>query len=157
VLHIQEGCGESRDPGHLHWPHFDGSGIEKNGPAPLADLAVVADHVAAYDASGKVVLCFWFLLLGLKHVQQVELSNPNVEIRLLEVFYHKIYKVSSSSVQVFNLEDVEEGIEADEFGLPDVDVDAKPENEHTRRTSDSILLSRLHSEFLNKRKKGKLP
>jgi hypothetical protein len=29
----------------------------------------------------------------LKHVQQVELSNPNVEIRLLEVFYHKIYKV----------------------------------------------------------------
>ncbi|PWZ54688.1 putative plastid-lipid-associated protein 2, chloroplastic [Zea mays] len=27
-----------------------------NGPAPLADLAVGADHVAAYDASGKVVL-----------------------------------------------------------------------------------------------------
>ena len=46
---------------------------------------------------------------------------------------------------------------ADEFGLPDVDVDAKPDNEHTRRTSDSILLSRLHSEFLNKRKNGKLP
>ncbi|AQK89225.1 DNA-binding protein [Zea mays] len=30
---------------------------------------------------------------------------------------------------------------ADEFGLPDVDADAKPEKEHTRRTlSDSILL-----------------
>jgi hypothetical protein len=27
-----------------------------NGPTPLADLAVGADHVAAYDASGKVVL-----------------------------------------------------------------------------------------------------
>jgi hypothetical protein len=27
-----------------------------NGPAPLADLAVGVDHVAAYDASGKVVL-----------------------------------------------------------------------------------------------------
>jgi hypothetical protein len=27
-----------------------------NGPALLADLAVGADHVAAYDASGKVVL-----------------------------------------------------------------------------------------------------
>jgi hypothetical protein len=35
-----------------------------NGPAPLADLAVGADHVAAYDASGKVVLWWrsggWF-------------------------------------------------------------------------------------------------
>jgi hypothetical protein len=27
-----------------------------NGPAPLADLAVGADHVTTYDASGKVVL-----------------------------------------------------------------------------------------------------
>jgi hypothetical protein len=27
------------------------------------------------------------------NVQQVELSNPDTELRLLEVFYHKIYKV----------------------------------------------------------------
>lgn len=29
-------------------------------------------------------------------VKQVELSHPNAELRLLEVFYHKIYKVRSS-------------------------------------------------------------
>ena len=33
-----------------------------NGPASLADLAVGADHVAAYDASGKVVL--WWRVKG---------------------------------------------------------------------------------------------
>lgn len=27
------------------------------------------------------------------YLKQVELSHPNAEIRLLEVFYHKIYKV----------------------------------------------------------------
>lgn len=27
------------------------------------------------------------------HLKQVELSHPNAELRLLEVFYHKIYKV----------------------------------------------------------------
>lgn len=27
---------------------------------------------------------------------KVELSNPQAELRILEVFYHKIYKVSSS-------------------------------------------------------------
>lgn len=26
-------------------------------------------------------------------MEQVELSHPNAELRLLEVFYHKIYKV----------------------------------------------------------------
>ena len=29
------------------------------------------------------------------YLKQVELSHPNAEIRLLEVFYHKIYKVAT--------------------------------------------------------------
>jgi hypothetical protein len=36
--------------------------------------------------------------------QQVELSNPEAELRLLEVFYHKIYKVSMCSFT--NLDDL---------------------------------------------------
>jgi hypothetical protein len=42
----------------------------------------------------------WYAYFWLKHdrdshfnAQQVELSNPDAELRLLEVFYHKIYKV----------------------------------------------------------------
>ncbi len=37
--------------------------------------------------------CNMFNLLLYCHLKQVELSHPNAEIRLLEVFYHKIYKV----------------------------------------------------------------
>ncbi|KAF8376840.1 hypothetical protein HHK36_031488 [Tetracentron sinense] len=36
---------------------------------------------------------------------KVELSHPNVELRLLEVFYHKIYKIFSHSEKIENLND----------------------------------------------------
>ena len=59
-----------------------------------------------YDVSASLLhndhtyLLQYPFLFRLKHVynshlnvQQVELSNPDTELRLLEVFYHKIYKV----------------------------------------------------------------
>lgn len=38
---------------------------------------------------------FAFVKLTYVVSYQVELSHPNAELRLLEVFYHKIYKVLS--------------------------------------------------------------
>ena len=35
------------------------------------------------------------------NAQQVELSNPDAELRLLEVFYHKIYKVRAFTLVVY--------------------------------------------------------
>lgn len=32
--------------------------------------------------------------MAMLYLKQVELSQPNAELRLLEVFYHKIYKVN---------------------------------------------------------------
>lgn len=37
------------------------------------------------------------------YLEQVELSHPNAEIRLLEVFYHKIYKVMDIFSSEYNL------------------------------------------------------
>ena len=40
----------------------------------------------------RVIACDKFSNDGLM-LKQLELSQPNAELRLLEVFYHKIYKV----------------------------------------------------------------
>jgi ubiquitin carboxyl-terminal hydrolase 7 len=44
---------------------------------------------------------FYLCVLSLSN--QVELSHPNAELRLLEVFYHKIYKVLRSIFCLFVL------------------------------------------------------
>ncbi|KAK4784849.1 hypothetical protein SAY86_019217 [Trapa natans] len=40
-----------------------------------------------------------------KITSQVELSHPNAELRLLEVFYHKIYKIFSPNEKIENIND----------------------------------------------------
>ena len=53
-----------------------------------------------YHCHPSTVKCFCYVsLIGLfpeafsRTHEQVELSSPNAELRVLEVFYHKIYKV----------------------------------------------------------------
>ncbi|KAI4996721.1 hypothetical protein ZWY2020_052063 [Hordeum vulgare] len=39
------------------------------------------------------------------HYNQVDLSHPDAELRLLEVFYHKIYKIFAPSEKIENIND----------------------------------------------------
>ncbi|KAE8807002.1 Ubiquitin carboxyl-terminal hydrolase 13 [Hordeum vulgare] len=45
------------------------------------------------------------LLDMLIHYNQVDLSHPDAEHRLLEVFYHKIYKIFAPSEKIENIND----------------------------------------------------
>jgi hypothetical protein len=43
------------------------------------------------------IVVIWLNFLLCRGSKQVELSHPNAELRLLEVFYHKIYKVITTN------------------------------------------------------------
>ncbi|XP_057430326.1 ubiquitin C-terminal hydrolase 13-like [Lotus japonicus] len=48
---------------------------------------------------------------------KVELSHPNAELRLLEVFYHKIYKVFPPNEKIENINDQYWTLRAEEVGI----------------------------------------
>uniref|UniRef100_A0A7N0VJD6 ubiquitinyl hydrolase 1 n=1 Tax=Kalanchoe fedtschenkoi TaxID=63787 RepID=A0A7N0VJD6_KALFE len=54
---------------------------------------------------------------------KVELSHPDGEIRLLEVFYHKIYKIFSPSERIENINDQYWTLRAEEIPLEEKDID----------------------------------
>ncbi|KAE8785337.1 Ubiquitin carboxyl-terminal hydrolase 13 [Hordeum vulgare] len=57
-------------------------------------------------------------LLGmLIHYNQVDLSHPDVELRLLEVFYHKIDKIFAPSEKIENINDQYWTLRAEEVAM----------------------------------------
>lgn len=50
-------------------------------------------HIIRFLYAYTLVLFLHFIRLTLFDPGQVELSNPHTELRMLEVFFHKIYKV----------------------------------------------------------------
>eukprot|EP00252_Welwitschia_mirabilis_P016659 TRINITY_DN3688_c0_g1_i1.p1 TRINITY_DN3688_c0_g1~~TRINITY_DN3688_c0_g1_i1.p1 ORF type:complete len:1121 (+),score=247.00 TRINITY_DN3688_c0_g1_i1:261-3623(+) len=60
---------------------------------------------------------------------KVELSNPNAELRLLEVFYHKIYKIFPLTEKIENINDQYWTVRAEEI----------PEEEKNMRPGDRLI------------------
>ncbi|KAG5151627.1 hypothetical protein JHK84_028099 [Glycine max] len=52
------------------------------------------------------------------HSNQVDLSHPDAELRLLEVFYHKIYKIFRVNEKIENINDQYCALRAEELGNP---------------------------------------
>ncbi|KAI4968043.1 hypothetical protein ZWY2020_039887 [Hordeum vulgare] len=58
-----------------------------------------------------------FELVALLFRHKVDMSHPDVELRLLEVFYHKIDKIFAPSEKIENINDQYWTLRAEEEGL----------------------------------------
>ncbi|KAK7839224.1 ubiquitin carboxyl-terminal hydrolase 12 [Quercus suber] len=73
---------------------------------PLPELQGLKTlKVAFHHATKEEVVVHTIRLPKQSTVGDVELSHPNAELRLLEVFYHKIYKVFPPSEKIENIND----------------------------------------------------